>query len=348
MKRIFYILWLLTTTLCLAAQHSAAQTDAPVFLQTLEDLYSAGKYEQLLQLSQSLHDSAHLSKEQNLQRLKYTVAAYKDFGYRREADSLARLFLQKDPFYDVQKGDPLPFREVLGNYYTMPKFAVWMAGGMHFVRPVLKTIRPIMDASVEPEYDVRGNSLQIGFEYRPLKMLSVSVAPTLVKYEIERKMRRTDLATFHYNESCKAFALPLAVEAGLHVFGDKFVPSVYGGAQFKYILGTKSNAYTDAIGTYTEVPDMKDDIRYKNRTNFSVLGGARLNYTRRRITFFLDFGVSYDMKPYNDPDKKFDDRALMYQSLYIRDVFRLLDYTAKLGVKVNFQYKTIAKHHYGY
>jgi hypothetical protein len=348
MRRIFKIL-LLTIALNAAAKYAAAQTDVPVILQTLEDLYSAGKYEQLLQLSQSLHDSARLSKDQNLQRLKYTVAAYKDFGYRREADSVARLFYQRDPFYDIQKGDPLPFREVLGNYYTMPIFSAWMAGGMHFVRPVLKTIRPLLDAvSVEPEYDVRGNSLQIGFEYRPLRKLSVSVAPTYVKYEMERKMRRTNLATFHYNESCKTFALPLAVEAWLYVFGDKFVPSVYGGAQFKYILGTKSNAYTDAIGTYTEVPDKKDDTKFKNRTNYSVLGGARFNYTHRRITFFIDFGVSYDLKPYNDPDKKFDDRALMYQSLYIRDVFQLLEYTVKLGAKVNLQYNTFAKYHYGY
>ena len=347
--RRFFKIFLLLTVANVAVQTARAQDDTSDDLQRLADLYSVGKYDQVLQQSLHLGDSHHLSKDENLTRLKYTVAAYKEFGYRREADSVARLFFQKAPLYKEQKSDPEPFREVLSNYYTMPKYSVWMAGGMHFVSPVLNTVRPIIDAAaVKPEYDVKGNSLQIGFAYRVLRLLSVSVAPTFAKYEMKRTMRRSDLVTFRYNESCKTFALPLMVEAGLYVFGEKLVPSVYGGAQFKYILGTKSNAYTDAIGTYTEVPDKHDDTQYKNRTNYSVLGGARLNYNQKRITFFLDFGVSYDLKPYNDPDKKFDDIALMYQDLYIRDVFQLLEYTAKVGIKVNLQYKTIAKHHYGY
>ena len=161
-------------------------------------------------------------------------------------------------------------------------------------------------------------------------------------------MIRSEIATVRYNESCKVFELPVIAEMMMYPWGNDFVPSIYGGAQLKYIIATKSNAYTDAIGTYTEVPAKKDDTDYKNRTNYSVLGGARLNYNHRRITFFVDFGVSYDIKPYNDPDKKFDDLTLMYKNLYIRDVFSMLEYTAKIGVEVNLQYTTIAKHHYGY
>lgn len=349
MNKFLKILLLPLTVICIASQYSSAQEDTPGSLQTLADLYSACKYEEVLALSQSLHDTARLSKEQNLQRLKYTVAAYKDFGYRREADSVARLFYQKDPFYNVQKDDPLSFMRVLENYYTMPKFSVWAAGGMLLLRPVMHTVRPIIDTVArDPKYDIKGFSVQIGFEYHPTRILSISIAPSFAKYKIERIMQRSELATFRYNESSKVLTFPVIVEAGLYVLGDNFVPSVYGGAQVKYIVGTKSNAYTEAIGTYAEIPDKKDDTGFKNRTNYSVLGGARFNYNLRRITFFLDFGVAYDVKPYNDPSKKFDDIALMYQNLYIRDVFRMLEYTMKLGIKVNLQYTTIAKHHYGY
>lgn len=230
----------------------------------------------------------------------------------------------------------------------MPKFSVWMAAGVRMVRPVLHSMRQIVDTVGSPEYDINGYSAQIGFEYSPKRMLSISVAPSFAKYQIERKMIRSEIATFRYNESCKVFELPVIAEMMMYPWGNDFVPSIYGGAQLKYIIATKSNAYTDAIGTYTEVPAKKDDTDYKNRTNYSVLGGARLNYNHRRITFFVDFGVSYDIKPYNDPDKKFDDLTLMYKNLYIRDVFSMLEYTAKIGVEVNLQYTTIAKHHYGY
>jgi hypothetical protein len=185
----------------------------------------------------------------------------------------------------------------------MPKFSVWMAAGVRMVRPVLHSMRQIVDTVGNPEYDINGYSAQIGFEYSPKRMLSISVAPSFAKYQIERKMIRSEIATFRYNESCKVFELPVIAEMMMYPWGNDFVPSIYGGAQLKYIIATKSNAYTDAIGTYTEVPAKKDDTDYKNRINYSVLGGARLNYNHRRITFFVDFGVSYDIKPYNDPTK---------------------------------------------
>ena len=349
MRRFFKILLLTTIINVAAAIFAVAQTDSPEILQTLEDLYSAGKYNQLLQFSQSLHDTATLSKEENLVRLKYTVVAYKDFGYRREADSTARLFWQKAPFYKFQKSDPQLFKEVMENYYTMSKFSVWMAAGIQFAHPVMQTVRPIMDISGrKPKYRISGYAVQLGLEYRPLRILSLNVAPLFTSYEMKRTMPRTDIATFRYNENFSTFTLPLIIEASLIVGRSCIFPSLYGGAQFKYLMSSKSNAYTDAAGIYIEISDKKDDIQYKHRTNYSVLGGTRLNFNHRRTTFFIDFGVAYDMKTYNNPDKKFDDIALMFEDLYIRDVFRMLEYGMKIGVKVNLQYKTIAKHHYGY
>ena len=145
MMKGFLHIFLMMTIAIAALQTAHAQGDTLSQLQRLEDLYSAGKYEQVLQLSQQIGDSHILSKDENLQRLKFTVAAYKDFGYRREADSTARLFFEKYPFYEIQPDDPQPFRSTLGNYYTMPKFSVWMAAGVRMVRPVLHSMRQIVD-----------------------------------------------------------------------------------------------------------------------------------------------------------------------------------------------------------
>ena len=354
MNRFFNILLLLTTTVCLAAQDVAAQDDTPGSLQTLMDLYSACKYEQVLTLSQQLHDTARLSKEQNLQRLKYTVAAYKEFGYRREADSVARLFYQKDPFYNVnsQKDDPQPFKDVIGNYYTTPKLSVWVALSKNFGKPILDTVRTIVDTITQkPDYKIDGVTVQLGFEFRPWKWkaLSVSVAPSYASYDLERTMPRTDKATFRYNESYRMFVLPLIVEAGIFTGRERWVPSVYAGAQVKYIVRSRYSAYTEAEGSYTEVPEPKDGVQYKNRLNYSILGGARINFNINRwFTLFADCGMSCDLRHFNAQGKKFDNRELVYQNLYVPDVFRLLDMSLKFGVKVNLLYKTIARHHYGY
>ena len=332
-----------------AVQTAHAQGDTLSQLQRLEDLYSACKYDQVLQLSQQLGDSHALTKDENLQRLKFTVAAYMDFGYRREADSTARLFFEKYPFYEIKPDDPQPFKATLGNYYTMPKFSVWMALSKNFTVPILDTVRSIVDTiSKEPDYKIDGVMVQIGFEFRPVKVLTVSIAPSFASYDMERTIVRRERATFHYNESFRTFALPVIVEAGLFTGRERWVPSVYAGMQIKYLISCKYNAYTEAKGSYTEVPEMKDCADFKNRLNYSVLGGARINLNLRRTTFFADLGMTFDMKTFNASGKLFDNRELIYQNLYVPDVFRLLDFSLKLGIKINLQYKTIARHHYGY
>ena len=122
-------------------------------LRELHSLYSAGKFHDALHFSLQVLDKPHLTKAQNQDRLKYTLAAYKSIDYDHEADDVAKTFLQKDPFYTIQDDDPEPFKQVLDNYYTTPKYSVWAAVGKNIVRPHNDTIRSIIDSSnkVEPE-----------------------------------------------------------------------------------------------------------------------------------------------------------------------------------------------------
>ncbi len=347
--RSFVKILLLIIVINSAAKYAAAQTGTSDSLQLLEDLYSAGKYEQVLQLSQSLHETARLSKEENLKRLKYTVAAYKDFGYRREADSTARLFFQKDPFYKVQNQDPLPFRDVLSNYYTMPKFSVWTAVAKNIAVPKLDTVYSIVDTMAkDPEYEIDGYTVQVGFEYRLWKNVSFSVAPTFSMYEMQRTMPRTTLATFRYNEKFNTLTVPLIAEVWLYMGKEMFIPSIYFGAQFKYIISSKYKAYTNAVGSYTKIPDEKNNVNLKNRHNSSLLSGARFNYNNGRITLFADLGISCDLYRFNAEGTTSVKRELIYQNLYVPDMFKLIEFSLKVGIKVNLQYKTIAKNRYGY
>ena len=322
-------------------------------LNMLHTLYSAGKFHDALQLSREIADLPHLTKEQSHDLLKYTISAYKSLDYDREADSLAKQYLKKDPFYnpDEDKDAPVLFKKVLKNYYTRPKFSVWAAIGKHTVETFHDTIRTIIDTNAnarKPEYDIMGFSVQLGFEYRPSKIVSISLAPSIISYDLERTIKRTDIATFHYNESSTVLAIPLYVEASLPLRREIIVPSVYAGAQMKYVISSQYTAYTDAIGTYTPTPDTKSCTDIKNRLNCSILGGVRIKHNRRRMTYFADLGMSLDMLPYNDPKKKYTNLDLLYNHSHIPDIFQMLEYTVKVGIQVNLQYQTIAKNNYGY
>lgn len=319
-------------------------------LRALQGLYYAGKYNEALELSHEIRNRYRLNKSENLLRLKYTTSAFKDLEYHREADSTAELFLLKDPFYTADAADPAVFRDILSNYYTKPEFSVWLAAGKILAAPILDTVRTIIDTvQLDPKYEIGGFSIQLGFEYRPFKIFSVSFAPALISYTIKRNMNRTEIAVFHYNETSSILSLPLFAEAGLYLRRGIIVPSAYFGAQLKYVMKAKYKAYTEAPGFYTEIPsDYQIDTENRNRLNYSILGGLRLNFNRQRITYFFDLGFSTDVLHYNDPSKKYCNYDLLYQNHYIPDMYRMFELTVKAGIKVNMKYKAIAKYNYGH
>lgn len=334
------------------SQNSAKQDVDTVAenLNNLKALYAKGKYGLVLVLARDIHNQGNLTKKQNLERLKYNIAAFKELAYHREADSTARLFYKKDPFYDPTETDPLPFREVLANYYTMPIIGVWASLGVGTANVYEDTIRSIVDTLFgNPFYRALSSSVQIGIEYRPIKFLSISIAPTYSTYTIERTIDRSSSVVFHYNENATVFSLPICVELGLYKRNEIFVPSIFGGAQLKYIYDSKYNAYNEIKNSYfTDTPAKKSDVSTKNRINTSVLGGIKFNVNIRRITYFAEGGVSYDIFSYNDPAKIYNNTELLYQNLFVPDVFHMLEFYMRFGVKINLHYNTIAKYKYGY
>ncbi len=357
---------LLTTLILIAATYSnvLAQNDLPqdsprnhkadtdtisTLFQRLQTLYEADKYHDVLQLSEEIQNLPRLSKDQKQERLKYTLAAFKLLDYDNEADSIAKLFLKKDPFYVPTNDDPVPFQNVLNGYTTRPMFSVWMAGGWHNVEPFNDTIRTIIDTTFRtPKYKMNGLTVQFGFEYRPLKIFSISIAPSLVSYTLNRTIQRTDIATFHYNESSTVFTLPLLVEASWYRKRKILVPSVYAGVQLKTVLYSEYEAYTQTVSIKDIKKESVDNTDVKNKNNYSLLGGFRINYNHRRMTFFADLGWAIDMRTYSNQNKKYQNLDLFYQNFYIPDIYRILETTIKFGIKVNIKYKTIAKHNYEY
>ena len=284
-----------------------------------------------------------------------SIAAYKEMEYNAEADSLARRFYQKDPFYKPQYYDPASFTEILGNYYTMPKFSVWLAYSRPSVAVRLDTVYVITIDTLQrkPDYEYNTNAVQLGFEYHPLKFLSVSVAPTFTYYKYTRSIRRHEFAMHYYKERYSVFSLPVRVEAGW--YGKKsekkkvtVVPSLFAGVQPKYVINSNYQIYTDIIGQIVNIPDEQSNVSVKNRFNYALFYGARLSINHRRLTYFAEWGVSSDMLPVNNPDKKTDNLDAVFRELYINDVYRTVDHTLTLGIKVNLQYKTVAKNGYGY
>jgi hypothetical protein len=322
-------------------------------MQNLQRLYLAGKYDEDLQLSQTIRENhPQINNDDEIDRQKYTIASLKEMEYNEQADSAAKQFYGRNPFYKPKSSDPVPFKEILSNYYATPRFSVWASIGQSLAVPVLDTVHVITDTTqMKPEYDfIQSEIVQLGFEYHPWKCISVSVAPTYTKYRYTRTIDRNMRSTFHYEETDKLISVPLRIEAyWARKDRPKWAPSIYLGASAKYIIKSTYTAYLETPGERRYETSAKTlDADDKNRLNFAILGGARLSYNFNRITIFGDLGMSMDIKPFNNPEAAYSNNDLAYDKMYIPDIFHMLELSAMIGVKVNMKYKTIAKFGYGH
>ncbi len=329
-----------------------AGDDIGELLRRLNRLYDAGKYDEAISLSKSIHENfKSLNVNDESRRQMFTIASFKDMEYNEKADSATKRFIRRNPFYEPQSSDPVSFKECHGNYNTIPRFSIWVAFGQSIAIPHLDTVHVITDtASIKPNYDTdNSETMQIGFEYHPWEFLSIAVAPTYSKYQYSRSTERSKLATFHYDESSKIFSVPLRIEGYLVTGKKKWVPSLYAGASVKYIFKSTYNAYTQTVGDPKYRIDNKEhNLDDKTKINYAILCGARLSFNYRRITIFGDAGLSLDQKPFNNPDAAYSNSYLAYDKMYIPDIFHIIELSATIGIKVNLMYKTIAKYGYGH
>ena len=322
-------------------------------LRNLQRLYLAGKYDEAIQLSQTIRENYSLKPDDEIDRQKYTIASLKEMEYNEQADSAAKVFLGKNPFYykHQKSSDPVPFTEIISNYYTTPKLSVWASIGQTLTIPLLDTVHVITDTlQMEPDYELSsGEKFEIGIEYHINKYLAVSLAPTYAKYMYTRSINRSMRSQFIYEETSKLLYLPLRIEAYWPIRDGKWMPSIYLGASLKYVLKSTYNAYTETPGERRyEAEDIKQDPDAKNQINFAGLGGVRLSFSFNRITIFGDLGLSVDCKPFNNPDAAMLNADLAYDKMYIPDIFHISEASAMVGVKINLCYKTIAKYGYGH
>ena len=324
-------------------------------MRNLQRLYLSGKYYEALQLAQTISEKYHpLDPEDEVDRQKYVIASLKEMEFNEQADSAAKVFLGKNPFYSKyqkKSSDPVPFKEIIDNYYTTPRFSVWVSVGKQLTMPMVDTVHVITDTvQMEPNYEITDNQMvQLGIEYHPWKYLSLSLAAMYTKDEYTRTIDRSARSQFIYKETSKFLSLPINFEAYWPIGSGKWMPSVFMGSKIKYLLKSHYNAYTETTGERRyESEDIKHDPDVKNKINFAIIGGVRLSRNFNRITVFGDLSLSGDIKPFNNPDAAMSDPDLAYNKMYIPDIFHIVEATAMIGVKINMCYKTIAKYGYGH
>ncbi|MBO7141606.1 MAG: hypothetical protein J6V76_00635 [Bacteroidales bacterium] len=330
--------------------HQAVSDSLGGGVMALLNIYNAGKYREALDYSQKLLNRGHLSKRGVITCQMLNVASLKNLEYNYEADSAVRHFLQKEPLYKPTNFEPLSFLQVLDNYYTMPRFSIWLGAGNSFVRHICDTVyvTTVDTMQQQPDYSFSSRMFQIGFEYNIIKWLSVSAAPTLSMVSYTRSISRHPLASYHYDEDYVCLGIPIVLEASLYRGREFFVPSAYVGFQPKIMLKSTFTSYIDYVNAANDDPATGSSLDGKNRINTSLLCGVRFSFNHNRMSYFADIRASHDLNPLNKCNNKYALPEVVFNHLYVPDVIRINEFSLMLGVKVKLKYKTVAKFSYGY
>lgn len=320
-------------------------------MRQFEKYYNAGRYSNALKVAKEINNSGiKLDDETNQQFLKYYICSLKEMSYDEEADSVAILFTKKYPFYKTTKFDQPVFKDLLSNFYTRPRLAVWLNGSPVTPNIQIDTIHLISDTTkIKPEYEnCTGFSFEAAVQYFPFKYFSCAVGVQYLNFEYTRTLSQ-QITQFKYNEKNNVLSVPLYLIATMPTKKELWVPELMVGAQLDYIIKSKYNATTTFNNNQQYASSSNDiDLKEKNQINYSVIGGIRLNYNYKRLAFFIDNIFDYQIKPFNNSDYYHNNKDLLYNKMFVSDAIHIMLYKVQLGVKVRLGYTTITKYGYGY
>ncbi|MBR4266712.1 MAG: outer membrane beta-barrel protein [Bacteroidales bacterium] len=326
-------------------------------LYNFKRLYNAGKYSEAIKTAKTLNKTKFNSKE-NSEFLKYYASTLKEAGFDREADSVTKLFLKKNPFYETQVSDPMPFKEMKKNFYTFPRFATWINFGLSTPMVIIDTVHVINeDSKNKPDYSsTEGFIAEIGFQYYITKFVSVAAG---LQYNF-MQYTRTENHSFYYNsmkldykfvykESSHLLTVPVYVTITYPTRKEKIVPEFYAGFQQNYLLKTKYESYNEyGESQQNTISDNSIDLKTKNRINCSVFGGLRINRNFNQNTFFADASFSYMLRPFNNAEYNYYNHNLLYNKMFVPDAIHLATFNIRVGYKFKFGYSVKAKYGYGF
>ncbi len=319
-------------------------------MRQLEKYYNSGRYSNALKIAKQINNSnVKLDPETNQLFLKYYICSLKEMSYDEEADSATIEFTKKYPFYKPTKFDQPVFKDLLSNFYTRPRLAIWISGGVPSPIIQVDTVHLVGDTTqIMPDYSqTKGTSAEIALQFFPFKYFSVALGLHYMYFEYTRD-RQQNITTFSYNEKNHRLSVPLYFIATMPTQEGKWVSELMLGAQADYLLKTTYTASTKYNQNQHFASSGNTELIEKNKINYTANAGIRLNYNHKQLSFFIDNTFRYTIKPFNNSEYNLNNNDLVYNQLFVPDAIHLITYTMQIGIKISFGYTTFTKYGYGY
>ena len=313
--------FMLLITITAAAQ----QEDCAVSLREAEQLYDAGRIENIPQMLQSCIDRG-FTQEEKLSAYKLIILChiYNDDVDRANEDMLA--FLKKYPEYELTGTDPDEFRFIFEQYRTRPVLDIGPMIGVNRSHGMIsQPFSPFNLNQLKPKYTSDGFSVHLGamFNFYLGNRFQLSLEPMYAQSKFQLEYDKPPIPAealpngLDHFERQDFLYIPLS---GIYEFdAGQIRPYVRLGFQLGYLF-TNTTATTQGIFAG---PD-EDNLENRNQLNYWAFLGAGAKYKLNKSYFFLDLRYNFGLNQYLiSPDKRFTQENHNWVYMYQDSDFRL-------------------------
>lgn len=321
MKYLKFFIFILAVPISLASL--AQEEDCAVKLREAQQLYDAGRIENIPEMLQSCLDHG-FTQEEKLSAYKLIILCqiYNDDLNKANEDMLA--FLKKYPEYELSTTDPDEFRYIFEQYRTSPVLDVGAFVGLNRSHGwITQPYSPFNLNSAEPRYTADGMAFQVGgmLNFYAGIHIQISLEPMYAQSNFQLEYNKNPIPALtngldHF-ERQEFLYIPLS---GIYEFNmGQLRPFLRLGFQLGYLFKNKT-ASTQGIFAG---PD-ENNIENRNQLNYWVFAGGGLKYKLNKSYFFLDLRYNMGINRYlASSDNRFTQPNHNWVYMYQDSDFRL-------------------------
>lgn len=344
----------------IVASNSFSQNECDDNIQNAQKLYEDGKYNQAVNILESVLTDCKLEKTDKSEVLKYLAASYYELDELEEAEKYMSMFIKKNHGYsgNVNK-DPYAFRQELDNFISWPQFYVGLNGGIPINHVVVEKIYPVLD-SATADYDQefsskKAFSAMFNAGWNINKYFSVNAGFGVTTQTLSQSIPLYTGLSFDYGESSIQFNIPVFFKFSYPI-KSKIVPSVFIGGEliqlyeaeysYKYIqTGDISTDYEFLLLPHRQKENQRVDIaKDRNVYRTAAIAGVQISYILNRIELNLNFKYRKELDYYNNQNLHYSDPNLFITNNYVLPDFKIESYEITFGISFNLGYKVKSKY----
>lgn len=337
----------------LISKNNIAQSDCKKNIKQAEDFYTAGEFDNCIQLTTSALKNCFYSKKEKEDAYQLLIKCYLETDNIQEADKYAKKLLNNNPNYELKENNNFEdYNRLIKKFSVHPLLSIGLRNTA--LRPNFKTTKVFSVLLDGVDYNapyVTTKTLLMYYgwiEFEFIKNLSLNAEFTGLNMEYERRFNKSNW-NLSYNEKLSFLEIPFYLKKNFLTTKTIF-PYASFGLSYLGLTKATANAQLD-YETQSSITGEKQSttifenniniISQRSKSNFLGLVGAGIGFRFKNFGLFIDVRYYKGINNLTQTSNRFNNNVLLNDYFYIDNSVVLnkfeggicISYTLKNSVK---------------